>query len=161
LLLRGFLFFFLGALCTPAAAMDFSIERIDLRPIRPPTIHVTATGVIESGDTEKLKAAFDTVDKSDVRDVLFMFDSPGGALMESLEMGNFISGLPAIVSAQVGSQDMPDAESASACVYAYIAADYRYMGEGAKIGIHRFGVYDVEMDGNEGPAQSRDRSIVL
>lgn len=160
-LLRGFLFFFLGALCTPAAAMDFSIERIDVRPIRQPTIHVTATGAIESGDTEKLKAAFDTVDKSDVRDVLFMFDSPGGALMESLEMGDFISDLPAIVSAQVGSQDIPDAECASACVYAYIAADYRYMSEGAKIGIHRFGVYDVEMDGNEGAALGQAVSGIL
>lgn len=142
-------------------AMDFSIERLDLRPIRQPTLHITATGEIQAGDTEKLKATIDGVDVSDVRDVLFIFDSPGGSLMESLRMGDYIADIPAIVSAQVGASDMPGAICASACVYAYIAADYRYLSNGARIGIHRFGFTETDLDGNEGAAIGQAVSGVL
>lgn len=141
--------------------MDFSIERLDLRPIRQPTLHITATGEIQAGDTEKLKATIDGVDVSDVRDVLFIFDSPGGSLMESLRMGDYIADIPAIVSAQVGASDMPGAICASACVYAYIAADYRYLSNGARIGIHRFGFTETDLDGNEGAAIGQAVSGVL
>ncbi|SDJ61958.1 hypothetical protein [Salipiger marinus] len=87
----------LGVLPASLLAMNFSIERLDLRPIRQPTLHVTATGEILPGDTEKLKVAFDAIDKTGVRDVLLMFDSPGGSLMESLEMGAYIADIPACV----------------------------------------------------------------
>ncbi len=142
-------------------AMDFSIERLDLRPIRQPTLHITATGEIQAGDTEKLKATIDGIDVSDVRDVLMIFDSPGGSLMESLRMGNYIADIPAIVSAQVGTSDMLDAICASACVYAYIAADYRYISNGARIGIHRFGFTETDLDGNEGAAIGQAVSGIL
>ena len=95
-------------------AMDFSIERLDLRPIRQPTLHITASGRIQSGDTEKLKAAIEGADLSYVRDVLFLFDSPGGSLLESLKMGAYIADIPATVSAQVGASDIPNAICASA-----------------------------------------------
>ncbi len=157
-----FLVFCVG-LMTPAFswAMDFSIERLDLRPIRPPTLHITATGEIQSGDTEKLKAAIEGADVSDVRDVLILFDSPGGSLMESLRMGDYIADIPAIVSAQVGASDMPNAICASACVYAYIAADYRYISNGARVGIHRFGFTETDLDGNEGAAIGQALSGIL
>ncbi len=141
--------------------MDFSIERLDLRPIRQPTLHITAIGEIQAGDTEKLKAKIEEVDVSDVRDVLIIFDSPGGSLMESLRMGAYIADIPAIVSAQVGASDMPDAICASACVYAYISADYRYILNGARIGIHRFGFTETDLDGNEGAAIGQAVSGVL
>lgn len=141
--------------------MEFTVERFDLRPIRPPTLHITATGEIRGGDTEKLRAAIEAADRSDVRDVLFIFDSPGGSLVESLEMGAYIADLPAIVSAQVGSSDFPQAICASACVYAYLGADYRYISTGARIGIHQFGIYDVELDGNQGAAIGQVMSGVL
>ena len=142
-------------------AMDFSVERLDLRPIRQPTLHITATGKIQAGDTEKLKAAIDSVDVSDVKKVLFIFDSAGGSLMESLKMGDYIADIPAIVSAQVGVSDMPDAICASACVYAYIAADYRYISNRARIGIHRFGFTETDLDGNEGAAIGQAVSGIL
>ncbi|WP_139792840.1 PAN domain-containing protein [Pseudophaeobacter leonis] len=142
-------------------AMEFSIERLDLRPIRPPTLHITATGEIQTGDTEKLKNTIEGADVSDVRDVLFMFDSPGGSLMESLRMGDYIADIPAIVSAQVGASDMPDAICASACVYAYIAADYRYISNDARIGVHRFGFTETDLDGNEGAAIGQAVSGIL
>ena len=81
-----------------------------------------------------------------------MFDSPGGSLLESLKMGAYIADIPATVSAQVGASDIPNAICASACVYAYIAADYRYISNGARIGIHRFGFTETNLDGNEGAA---------
>ncbi|WP_143071472.1 hypothetical protein [Tranquillimonas rosea] len=100
-------------------------------------------------------------DKSDVRDVLFLFDSPGGSLMESLRMGNYIADIPAIVSAQVGGSDMPDAICASACVYAYIAADYRYLSGSGRIGIHQFGMSEGTLDGTEGLAIGQSLSGLL
>jgi hypothetical protein len=141
--------------------MEFSIERLDLRPIREPTLHITATGEILPGDSEKLKAAIEVTDTSDVRDVLFMFDSPGGSLVESLEIGGYISEIPAIVSAQVGSRDVQNAVCASACVYAYLAADYRYLPDGARIGIHQFGLYDTDLDGQAGAALGQTMSGIL
>ncbi len=141
--------------------MDFSIERLDLRPIRQPTLHITATGEIQTGDTDKLKAKIEEADVSDVRDVLIIFDSPGGSLMESLRMGDYVADIPAIVSAQVGASDIPDAICASACVYAYISADYRYISNGARIGIHRFGFTETDLDGNEGAAIGQAVSGVL
>jgi len=143
------------------AAMEFSIERLDLRPIREPTLHITAIGEIVAGDTEKLRAALEAADTSDVRDVLFMFDSPGGSLVESLEIGGYIAEIPAIVSAQVGSLDMQNAVCASACVYAYLAADYRYLPDGARIGIHQFGLYDTDLDGQAGAALGQTISGIL
>ncbi|MCL1630103.1 hypothetical protein M3N55_15355 [Roseibaca sp. V10] len=152
---------FLSVLPASLAAMEFSVERIDLWPIREPTLHIKASGEILPGDTEKLKAAIDAADTSDVRDVLFMFDSPGGSLIESLEIGAYIAEIPAIVSAQVGSQDMPSAVCASACVYAYLAADYRYLPDGARIGIHQFGLYDTDLDGQAGAALGQTLSGIL
>ncbi|SEO17051.1 hypothetical protein [Palleronia pelagia] len=156
-----FIVFILSLLPGGLAAMEFSIERLDLRPIREPTLHITAIGEIVAGDTEKLRTALEAADTSDVRDVLFMFDSPGGSLMESLELGGFIADIPAIVSAQVGSSDLPNAVCASACVYAYLAADYRYLPEGARIGIHQFGLYDSDLDGQQGAALGQALSGIL
>lgn len=161
LLSRIFLAMLCIALPSVLSAMEFSIERLDLRPIRPPSLHITATGPIERGDTEKLKATLLAADKDDVRDVLFIFDSPGGNLMESLEMGSYIADIPAIVTAQVGSTGMSNAICASACVYAYLAADYRYVSNDARIGVHRFGFYDIELDGNEGAALGQAVSGIL
>lgn len=145
----------------PLQAMEFSVERHDLRPIMQPTLHITATGEIRAGDTEKLKAAMSAADVTDVRDVTFIFNSPGGSLIESIDLGEFIADIPAIVSAQVGSSDMPGAICASACVYAYIAADYRYLSRGARIGVHRFGFSEVKIDGNQGAAIGQALSGIL
>lgn len=152
---------FFSILPVSLAAMEFSVERLDLRPIREPTLHITANGEILPGDTEKLKAAIDAADTSDVRDVLFMFDSPGGSLIESLELGAYIAEIPAIVSAQVGSRELPNAVCASACVYAYLAADYRYLPDGARIGIHQFGLYGTDLDGQAGAALGQTLSGIL
>lgn len=141
--------------------MDFSIERLDFRPVRDPSLHITATGEIRPGDTDKLMETIDGADTTDVRDVLFMFDSPGGSVMESLRMGAYIADIPAIVSAQVGSAEMKDAICASACVYTFISADYRYISDGGRIGIHRFASTDSDIDGNEGMAVGQSLSGIL
>ncbi|GGE29180.1 hypothetical protein GCM10011360_16600 [Primorskyibacter flagellatus] len=142
-------------------AMDFTIERLDLRPIRPPTLHITANGEIRNGDTERLRALVDAADTSEVRDVLFLFDSPGGSLMEGVRMGRYIADIPAIVSAQVGSTAAPEAICASACVYAYIGADYRYLHGSGRIGIHQFSISGGTLDGEEGLAIGQSLSGLL
>lgn len=76
-------------------------------------------------------------------------------MIESLELGAYIFEIPAIVSSQVGSPDVPNAVCASACVYTYLAADYRYLPDGARIGIHQFGLYEAllhkSFDGRASP----------
>lgn len=50
-------------------------------------------------DVTRPERPFSEADTSEVRDVLFLFDSPGGSLMEGIRMGEYISDIPAIVSA--------------------------------------------------------------
>jgi hypothetical protein len=129
---------------SPALSLDIDVEYLDLRPIRPPTIHVTLTGEIEEGDTQRIKAAISpyTVDNA-----LFLFDSPGGSLMEGLEIGRFIQSLSYTTNSQVGTLEKPGAICASSCVYAFLGADYRYLSEGALIGVHKFYSDDAGLTG--------------
>ncbi|OAN71581.1 hypothetical protein A8B83_11730 [Rhodobacteraceae bacterium EhC02] len=152
MIIRLFAVCLLSLLPASLFAMEFTVKRTDMRPIRAPTISVAAVGEIRSGDTEKLKAALASVDNSGVRDIIFTFDSPGGSLMESMEMGEYIASLSPLVSAQVGGTDQPGAICASACVYAYLAADYRYISSDARIGVHQFRFYTDEIDGQQGAA---------
>jgi hypothetical protein len=152
LICRLFAVCLLSLLPASLFAMEFTVKRTDLRPIRAPAISITAVGEIRPGDTEKLKAALASVDNRGVRDIIITFDSPGGSLMESLEMGEYIASLAPLVSAYVGSADHPGAICASACVYAYLAADYRYLLSDARIGVHQFRFYSDEIDGRQGAA---------
>jgi ATP-dependent protease ClpP protease subunit len=74
-----------------------------------------------------------------MRDISVELDSPGGSLVEGLEIAEVLRSRSEIVSAQVGSSERPNAECASACVLAYLGADLRYLAENGRIGVHQFG----------------------
>lgn len=122
----------------PLFAMEISSEYSDFRPISPPSVHITLTGEIEPGDVERLRAELAKYLDRDVSSILFLFDSPGGSLIEGLELGKFIASLPVMTSAEVGTFDNPSAICASACVYAFLGADYRYTSMEGQLGVHRF-----------------------
>jgi len=129
---------------SPSFALDIEVEYIDPRPIRPPAIHVTLSGEIEEGDAQRIEAA---ITQYTVGSGLFMFDSPGGSLMEGLTIGRLIQSLPYTTNAQVGTMDNPDAICASSCVYAFLGADYRYLSGNGMIGVHKFYSDDTELTG--------------
>lgn len=122
----------------PLFAMAISSEYSDLRPISPPSLQITLTGEIEAGDVARVRAELAKYLDREINDILFLFDSPGGSLIEGLELGKFIASLPVMTSAQVGTFDNPSAICASACVYAFLGADYRYASNERQIGVHRF-----------------------
>ena len=144
-----------------AMAATFDVEVIDLRPIQAPTIHVTMTGTIVAGDAARLSTLLAEHRQPQMRDILFIMDSPGGSLPEGLAIGQVIAALPEITTAQVGTTDAPDAICASACVLSYLGADYRYLGERSRIGVHRFAAPDAEMDGAEALSLAQELSGVL
>lgn len=150
-----------GILTPPVMAATFEVEAIDLRPVRDPTIHVTMTGPIGAGDAARLSALLAQHRRPGMRDILFMMNSPGGSLMEGLAIGQVIAALPEITTAQVGSTDAPDAVCASACVLSYLGADYRYLAERGRIGVHRFAAPDAGMDGAEALSLAQELSAVL
>lgn len=153
---------FVGLLTpSPSSAATFEVEAIDLRPIREPTIHVTITGPIVTGDTDRLSALLAEHRQPGMRDILFLMDSPGGNLTEGLAIGRMIAALPEITTMQVGSAERPDAICASACVLSYLGADYRYLADQGRIGVHRFAAPEADMDGPEALSVAQELSAVL
>lgn len=120
-------------------ALEISAEVNDLRPIFPLGLSITLTGPIENGDADRLRAVLSRYDDPDMRDISVELDSPGGSLVEGLEIAEVLRSRSEIVSAQVGSSARPQAECASACVLAYLGADLRYLAENGRIGVHQFG----------------------
>ena len=134
---------------SPVLALEVSSEYTDLRPISPPSLQITLTGEIEAGDVERVGAEVAKYLDRDVSRILFLFDSPGGSLIEGLRLGEFIASLPMMTSAQVGTLDNPAAICASACVYAFLGASFRYVSMEGQLGVHRFYGGSEEMAGAE------------
>ena len=145
----------------PSSAANFEVEIIDLRPIRELTIHIKMSGQIEAGDAAVLSSILIENQHLGMRDILFLMDSPGGNLLEGLAIGQIIASLQQVTSAQVGSNDNPDAICASACVLAYLGADYRYLSERGRIGVHRFGAPGTDMDAAEALSLAQELSAKL
>lgn len=123
-------------LCTQA--LDIETEVHDLRPLFPLSLSITMTGQIENGDADRLRAVLTQYYDPELREISVELDSPGGSLVEGLEIAKVLLARSEIVRAQVGSQQRPNAECASACVIAYLGADLRYISENGKIGVHQF-----------------------
>jgi len=151
----------LVATTTTSAALEIDIEVFDARPVQEITIQVTLSGEIREGDADRLKAALADHDHLDMRDILFLLDSPGGNLFEGMLIGEVIAQRDEITSAQVGTLEQPDGICASACVMAYLGADYRYLGGSGRIGVHQFSAPGSQMSGSEAISQAQSISAIL
>ncbi|WP_424988443.1 ATP-dependent Clp protease proteolytic subunit [Microbulbifer sp. S227A] len=136
MLFRAFVLYFLAIV--PATALTIEAEVRDLRPIAPLGLTLTLTGPIVDGDADRIRAVLAEHADPEMRDILVLFDSPGGSLVEGLEIARILRTRTEIVSAQVGTSERPNAECASACVIAYLGADLRYLAQNGKIGVHQF-----------------------
>lgn len=124
-------------LSTSARAMTFEVEYTDNRPLFPPALWVSMSGEIEIGDTARFQQTIAPYLDHDIREVAIRIDSPGGRLSEGMELGRAISSLPYHTRITVGTEGGSN-ECASACVLAYLGADYRFLNDTARIGVHQF-----------------------
>lgn len=154
-------FALLSAFMVPASALEVSVKYTDNRPLFPPTLWVYLNGEILDGDTERLSQAIQPYLSKEIYAGVFTLNSGGGSLVEGMELGHFIADLPFATLAQVGQEDQGDGFCASACVFTYLGADYRYLHGNSQIGVHRFGAPDAELDGSSALAVSQEISGVI
>lgn len=119
-----------------ASAMEISSNYREGTQFMPPTLTISMSGEIVQGDAAALKAEILRYEGRPLSDISFEFESPGGALMEGIRIGQVIAARPEDTTARVAGGSSPIC--ASACVYAYIGADFRFIEEGAELGVHQF-----------------------
>ncbi len=130
-------------------------------PTAPPLLNIYIRGEFQKGDTARLRRELARHADKAVRDMAFHFDSPGGALVEGIEMGELIAALPNTTQSHVEARSSGAAVCASACVYAYLGAKFRYLAPRAKIGVHKFYMEGKSMRGGEAIALSQDLSAMI
>jgi hypothetical protein len=140
--------------------MSIEAKYTDNRPLFPPAVWVDMNGEIENGDTLRfLEALLPFLDR-DVYEIVIRLDSLGGSLEESLRLGRAISELPYATRVSVGT-DEGSQICASACVNVYLGADYRFLSDEARIGVHRFSTTNPAIEANEAISISQDMSAKI
>lgn len=146
-----------------AAALAASIESefIAGSGLTPPTLNLYIRGDLENGDTARLRRELARRADTAARVIAFHFDSPGGALVEGIRMGEMIAALPGTTQSHVAARRAGRAICASACVYAYLGAHFRYLAPRARIGVHKFYMEGKSMRGGDAIALSQDLSGMI
>lgn len=128
--------FSFGAVIGPpgGAAMQISSSYQEATQFMPASLTVRLSGEIVQGDAAALKAELLRYERRSINDISFEFDSPGGALMEGIRIGQVIAARPESTSSRIAGNSSPIC--ASACVYAYIGADFRFIENGSGLGVH-------------------------
>jgi hypothetical protein len=125
--------FLLIKIIAPVQAMTFKVEASD-NPIDP-TYNVYANGEIVTGDAEGLLNALQSAKVHFDRRITVFLHSPGGSVVQALKLGRLITTLNADTS--VGQPGSPG-DCLSACVWAYLGGDYRFLPDQSRIGVHQF-----------------------
>jgi len=137
-------------------AMSFKVDVIDLKS----GIHyyVYGSGEIVEGDAARFLSALQSAHISPKDDLLMFLDSPGGSLAEGLELGRSISQFN--VKTYVGRQSSDrfktlPGQCSSACVFAYLGGDYRYLDDASDLGVHQFSISDNTIQAGKATAISQ------
>jgi len=124
----------------PAGANAMTFERVDGAQICKTDPCVLATGEIEKGTAGEFRSF---IRASDIHaGATVVFDSPGGALLESLALGRAIR--DAGLYTAIGRYDRERGEFTtgaaciSACAYAFLGGVQRDVGAKARFGVHQF-----------------------
>jgi hypothetical protein len=145
---------------TSCYGMEFDVEYKDLRVLNP-ALRIQMTGPITSEDPAKLLEILSRYDGSDIRDISVSIDSPGGNLSAGILMGRILNKRSEIVSANVSNSDDAPAICASACVFVYLGADYRYLAENGLLGVHQFNSTNPELGGVEAMSSAQLVSAMI
>lgn len=140
------------------AAMEISSSYSEATQFMPASLTVTLSGEIVPGDAAALKAELLRYQGRPINDISFEFDSPGGALMEGIRIGQVIAARPEDTSSRIAGSSAPIC--ASACVYAYIGSDFRFIEEGAELGVHQFYTQD-ELTGSDALAMGQELTSII
>ncbi|AZO35493.1 MAG: hypothetical protein EOS76_11845 [Mesorhizobium sp.] len=123
-----------------AGAIEFSMERGNA------TSKILVTGPIERGDAQRFKDYWEK-NAYDSWHFVVSFDSPGGNLLDGLEIGRFLRKVGAGTEVQryppsdpdhPYPEGLPGAECYSACALAFMGGVERNIPEGGTIGFHQF-----------------------
>jgi hypothetical protein len=109
------------------------------------TSKIIVTGTIENGDARKFQNYWKE-NAYDSFNFIVSLDSPGGSLMDGVEIGQFLRKVGAHTevrrySAEVPGQyrdELPGAQCYSACALAFMGGVEREVGDGGKLGFHQF-----------------------
>lgn len=123
-----------------AHSLDFRENFNGAMRIDRESVWISADGLIELGDTQKLKDFLSTVAVYDGHRIVF--DSPGGSVLEAIELGRFIRDhrLRTAVAATVADGEYSTSAPgicASACVLAFVGGVERGASDGSKVGVHQ------------------------
>lgn len=144
---------FLAALCgigaATAATMEFTLVERDLRPRGDLYQWIFADGKIGEDSAKKFND-FVTGNPQLIAGATVVFNSPGGSVIDGMRLGDEIRdrhfrtdvGRPSADGA-----DLAAGKCMSACVFAFLGGDYRYLSSGGTIGVHRFR-FEQELGGD-------------
>ncbi|AXI45524.1 hypothetical protein C1J03_05430 [Sulfitobacter sp. SK012] len=106
------------SMTTMAYALEFNVRTSSdvLKSER--SAEILMRGKIVSGDVDRLKSILADFPSRNLKFVSFILDSPGGSLMEGLELGKTISQMDEFTKAVVGTNTDKQEICASACVIA-------------------------------------------
>lgn len=132
-----------------AAAMDFTLIERDMRPQGDLFQWIFADGDIGADSTRKFKD-FVASNPQLIAGATVIFNSPGGSVIDGMRLGDEIRtrhfrtdvGRPS-----ADRSDLATGECASACVFAYLGGDYRYLSGDSVLGVHRFR-FEEELGGD-------------
>jgi hypothetical protein len=156
--LRSFCFAVLAffSMTMTAYALDFDVRTSSDVSKSERSAEIFMRGEIISGDVDRLKSILADFPSRSFKFVSFILDSPGGSLMEGLELGKTISQMDEFTKTVVGTNTGKQEICASACVFVYLGADFRYLGDNGRIGIHQFNDLKSKLKGHEGIALSQE-----
>lgn len=128
-----------GAIVTPTdvGALDFQAEYEEQTETSPTRVRIKMTGEIEAGDTAKFYQTLIPFSGKSYDQISLIISSKGGSLLEAMQLGRAIASIGISVSAHIGDDEI-EKVCASACLYPYLGATYRYLDDDAKIGVHKF-----------------------
>lgn len=149
-----------AAVCSPqaASAMEISSSYHEGTQFMHPILTISMSGEIVHGDATALKAELLQYEGRPLTEISFEFDSPGGSLMEGIRIGQLIAAQPEKTTSRIAGGGSPIC--ASACVYAYIGADFRFIEEGAAVGVHQFYTQN-ELASQDALAMGQELSSVI
>jgi len=141
--------------------MDFKEELRDLRPIFDPVLSIQMTGQITQDDPDRLRRLLAKYDGVYIRNISVSLDSPGGNLFAGMEMGRILNDRSELVSASVGNERDGAASCASACVFLYLGADYRYLSGDSRLGVHQFSSSNPDLDATMAMSSAQKVSAIV
>jgi hypothetical protein len=152
--------FILAIFTSSVSALQFSLGYTDDGPRGQKITEITMRGEIVSGDASQLRSILINLPQNK-QPISFVLDSPGGNLMEAIEIAKVISQIESFTKATVGTEKAETEICASACLFAYLGADFRYLGSNGRIGIHQFNELNSDMTASDGISLAQEVSSEL